>query len=767
MDEKLVNLVVGSLLHDIGKVIHRSGTMESHSKSGWDFLKEIPQFTGNKDIKECVMYHHGRELSASKVESDSLAYISYYADNISAYSDRRGSEIEGENKGGAIFNKTAPLSSVFNILNGNKQNYSYKFRMINEINYPSVENIPYTAGNYLDIKTRIGEQLKGIEIEKDYINSILHLLESTTTFVPSSTNTMELMDISLYDHSKTTAAIASCLYYYLQGEDYKRNLLTNGEEFKNEDAYLLYSCDISGIQNYIYTISGTKALKALRSRSLYLEILLENIADDLLDRTGLTRCNLIYTGGGHAYILLPNTTQIKTILKEFDKELREWFIQEFDISLFVATAYSPCNSHELATEIGGVYQRLSEELSKKKSSRYTAEDIIKLNRKGKNTDRECKECKKSGETDDNETCELCQSLIDISAMLIKDDIYFVVSEGKSEEKASLKLPFGRTLTLKNISDARSSNCVRIYSKNNPAMGDKFTTNLWMGDYASKTTSGNFVHAKDFSEIAAGAKGISRIAILRADVDNLGKAFISGFDISHESLSRTATLSRQLSMFFKYHINMILKEKRRDAVIVYSGGDDMFIAGSWNDIIDLSKDIKNAFQKYTQNTLTISAGIGIYSHTYPIARIAEEVGELEHAAKVKDEDKNKVALFKMVKKNEKGIVTEEDWILDWDNLPYIDSDQASASSIEEKLNVLRHVFNQGDEYGKAFLYQILELLRQSRNDRINIARYAYTLKRAQERYKKLDTAMFYKWIMDDTQTREMEIAITLYSYETRK
>ena len=78
-----------------------------------------------------------------------------------------------------------------------------------------------------------------------------------------------------------------------------------------------------------------------------------------------------------------------------------------------------------------------------------------------------------------------------------------------------------------------------------------------------------------------------------------------------------------------------------------------------------------------------------------------------------------------------------------------------------------MFNQGDEYGKAFLYQILELLRQSRNDRINIARYAYTLKRAQERYKKLDTAMFYKWIMDDTQTREMEIAITLYSYETRK
>ena len=55
--------------------------------------------------------------------------------------------------------------------------------------------------------------------------------------------------------------------------------------------------DISGIQDFIYTIHSENAMKMLRSKSFYLEIMMEHIIDSLLERLNLSRANLIYSGG--------------------------------------------------------------------------------------------------------------------------------------------------------------------------------------------------------------------------------------------------------------------------------------------------------------------------------------------------------------------------------------------------------------------------------------------------------------------------------------
>lgn len=51
-----------------------------------------------------------------------------------------------------------------------------------------------------------------------------------------------------------------------------------------------------------------------------------------------------------------------------------------------------------------------------------------------------------------------------------------------------------------------------------------------------------------------SEGIKKIAVLRADVDNLGTSFVYGFrrgeDERYVTLSRTAALSRQLSLFLR-------------------------------------------------------------------------------------------------------------------------------------------------------------------------------------------------------------------------
>ena len=54
------------------------------------------------------------------------------------------------------------------------------------------------------------------------------------------------------------------------------------------------------------------------------------------------------------------------------------------------------------------------------------------------------------------------------------------------------------------------------------------------------------------------------------------------------------------------------------VIVYSGGDDVFLAGAWNEVIAAFMDLRKALEKFTQGTLTISGGIGVYADSYPIS-----------------------------------------------------------------------------------------------------------------------------------------------------
>lgn len=113
-----IKLMIGSLLHDIGKVVYRSGDGRNHSQSGYEYLKNEAHISDD-EILNCVRYHHGMYLKNASLAEDDKAYVVYYADNVAAFSDRREAEA-GE--GG--FDKAMPLESVFNILNGNQDRKS-------------------------------------------------------------------------------------------------------------------------------------------------------------------------------------------------------------------------------------------------------------------------------------------------------------------------------------------------------------------------------------------------------------------------------------------------------------------------------------------------------------------------------------------------------------------------------------------------------------------------------------------------------------------
>ena len=313
-------LMYGSLLHDIGKIIYRSGdhtfSRGTHSKLGHQFLSQFSEFKDN-EVLDNVAYHHYKELSKANLDNDNTAYITYIADNIASGIDRRDIIEEGDEeyeKQLFNFDKYTPLYSVFNIVNSEKlkqTNGKFKFSNESNIEYPKTENIQYSSGNYTTLMKDMSHDLEHkLSIKEGTFPSLLQWTESLWQYVPSSTNKNQLIDISLYDHSRITCAIASCIFDYLNENNihnYKDELFSkyeNTKSFYQKEAFLLLSMDMSGIQDFIYNISGSKALKSLRSRSFYLELMLEVIVDQLLERLELTRANLLYTGGGHAYLLV-------------------------------------------------------------------------------------------------------------------------------------------------------------------------------------------------------------------------------------------------------------------------------------------------------------------------------------------------------------------------------------------------------------------------------------------------------------------------------
>lgn len=767
MKERVRKIVMGSLFHDIGKL---SNEAAGHSQAGYEFLKNN-LLIADSEILDQVRCHHKKTLQNADLPKDSLAYLTCLADSIATGMDRR---IKEEDDYQAA-NKT-PLASIFNRLNGNQGNYYYKPAILNPetgINYPSDAVSNLKDEDRFRILKNLEEALGGISKGEMGINGILEVLETNLSFISSAAHGSEKTDISLFDHLKLTAAIAAALAEYLmdQGSEDYRNIMHNREdEILNEKIFTLYSMDISGIQDFIYTISSKGALKALRSRSFYLEIVLEHLIDELLSEISLSRASLLYSGGGHAYLLLPNTYSSQDSFHKFEQKTNRWFLETYGTALFMASGSYACSANELMNKpqgsYGKIFQNISRSISERKMKRYSAEEILELNRRSNGDGRrECSVCRRTDRLGEDGICDICSNIQAMSSSIIGEDLVYSVASVKPDE-AFLPLPDNAYLVGETIEKAKGRGVsdpayIRCYCKNESHPEIPKSVRLWVGD---------FVHGNDFGTLAARATGIQRIGVLRADVDNLGQAFISGFaDKNNEgryvTLSRTITFSRKLSQFFKMHINDLLdngeyyldetaKRGGRNAAIIYAGGDDLFIIGSWDDILGIAVDLHNSLKKYSDNTLSISAGIGVFPEKTPVAALAKQTGALETISKGQS-GKNAITLF------------AKEHSYSWEE--FIDI------VLGEKFRMIYKFFSNTKERGKNFLYNLLDLLKNS-EEKINLARYAYLLarlapeKEASEDEKTLYNEFsktMYEWMKKETDTRQTITALILYTYLTRE
>ena len=254
-------------------------------------------------------------------------------------------------------------------------------------------------------------------MEEEWIPSLLALLEAWTSNVPSSTALGERADISLFDHAKIAAAVAACISEYLLcagRRDLRGELLERAAAFRAENAFLLFSADLSGIQSFLYTVTTGKALRSLRSRSFFLGLLMEHYLDELLRGCGLSRANLLYSGGGHCYLLLPNTPAVIQLLKDFNLKFNDYLLDQYGASLFLAHGWTACCGNDLINHPAEqapykeMFRRVSSAISAHKMHRYTAQQLLRLSRREEGGgQRECRIC---GRTDrlDGDLCVHCR-----------------------------------------------------------------------------------------------------------------------------------------------------------------------------------------------------------------------------------------------------------------------------------------------------------------------------------------------------------------------
>ena len=104
----------------------------------------------------------------------------------------------------------------------------------------------------------------------------------------------------------------------------------------------------------------------------------------MLDACGLSRANLLYSGG-HCYLLLPNTDAVRATVREVNRKTNDWLIAQFGIQLFLANGWCPCSADALCNRPAEespykeIFAKASAVLSQHKLQRYSVAQIKCLN----------------------------------------------------------------------------------------------------------------------------------------------------------------------------------------------------------------------------------------------------------------------------------------------------------------------------------------------------------------------------------------------------
>lgn len=518
-----------------------------------------------------------------------------------------------------------------------------------------------------------------------YLEALLPLWQRFTWSMPSAYY-KNRPDISLYDHGRMTGALAAVL---ISGSwsDAELQRFSQKPEAVQDELAILVGADLTGVQDFIYTITARGATSALRGRSFYLQLLTMAAARYILHRLELPLTNLIYAGGGNFYLLARPGDAAR--LEEIQRELSRILLDSHRGDLYLALASVPLRGMDfgLGKNDGKISRRwgeLTEKLNRTKLRKYSElgsdlyEQVFNPQGDGGNEDKQCQVCgmehSETRETDAGEgrervrKCPSCLSyerlgndLREANYLLLAPNASVPDVETDGWEKTLRQLGVHAEI-LENIKGNEQGILFALndeaYSKLEARPGlapaRHFLVNVTPVIHAEEISYLRQQGVEDlpaaenikpFHAMEAQSAGVHRLGVLRMDVDNLGRLFAEGLGKEKSTLSRVASLSLAISLYFEGWVGQIAgemnhsdsrhgKEFGERLYSIYSGGDDLFFVGAWDAVIELARRIRADLTGYAAGHPGIhaSAGVVLIGGKQPLSQAAEWADEMEKQAK---------------------------------------------------------------------------------------------------------------------------------------
>ncbi len=465
--------------------------------------------------------------------------------------------------------------------------------------------------------------------------------------------------------------------------DLYKEVCENKIKFSINSEISIIKGDLSGIQNFITDITTEDALKNLRARSLYITLLTDVIAYELVSRLGNGEdSNILLSAGGHFFI--SSKRMEKNLIDDLECDVNRWMIKNFggDLGFVIG--------------VGKDFNDVNEDVAKKKYKKF--ENLIRYSNKNKNEYeqffkpsvkgdiKKCMTCisiKPVNEISlmksDNrsiEICNFCKHILNWGKNLPKAKYILMVYGNKNDfEKLNYPTPpmpfddcnevrkifiFGEDRKLFHLGnhdiylDDFSQNLSNLSLHETRFVindiEDGFKTLLLGNLAASRQENGQLLSLDDVVTLPENKntkkeerKGADLIGTLMMDVDGLGKIF------RYLDIKEGVRLSCHLDFFFKHLINKY-QDKYQNLTLIYSGGDDLAMVGRWDSVIDFACEFRSDFIKWIEKipidnvkNVTISAACYIDKPKFPIES-SMKLAKVALDEKAKKGEKDAFCLF---------------------------------------------------------------------------------------------------------------------------
>lgn len=539
-----------------------------------------------------------------------------------------------------------------------------------------------------------------IELWFEHFDSLMLIYTSS---IPAARAGKVVPDVSLYDHSRVTAALATALYVYHRDTG---SMEIDAIKDYSTEKFLLIGGDFYGIQDFISSDSGATGrhrAKILRGRSFSVSLFSELAADLICREIGIPFSSIVLNAAGKFMIIAPNTPAAKEAIARAEKRINDWLIKSFfgENSMGI-TQLAAKPDDFVRGRFADISDKLNEKMAERKLRKIdldrfggVVEGYLDSFRNDLNPPL-CPYCGKrpsSEGTKDRDDggycCRICHDHIFLGENLVKNERIAITTADadlKSKTNRLLEPIFGLYQLMFQDDDSKLTQLARsgqllkywdIAIDSQSGISRKVTAKFINGyvpvyeeddlnderllagkkserkkeeriDQLQLKTPKTFEHIanKAMNQADVGYRGIEALGILKADVDQLGLLMTCGLAKEEITLSRIATMSRQLNFFFCLYLPHLLKtsDRFRDVYTVFAGGDDLFLIGPWNRMIELVELLHDRFEAYTCSNpeLHFSAGISLQKPHAPIDKMSDTA---EKALKMsKDNGRDSVTIF---------------------------------------------------------------------------------------------------------------------------